>query len=47
MVSWVSKHISQDQKELNNFACWAYDTVTALAMSIEEISIVNMSFNKT
>lgn len=34
-------------KELNNFECWAYDAATALAMSIEEISDVNKSYNKT
>ncbi|KAG7554891.1 Solute-binding protein family 3/N-terminal domain of MltF [Arabidopsis suecica] len=34
-------------EELNNFECWAYDAATALAMSIEEISNVHMSFNKT
>ncbi|XP_019090638.1 PREDICTED: glutamate receptor 2.5-like isoform X2 [Camelina sativa] len=34
------------REELNNFACWAYDAATAL-MSVEEISNVNMSFNKT
>ncbi|XP_019090322.1 PREDICTED: glutamate receptor 2.6-like isoform X2 [Camelina sativa] len=34
-------------EELNNFECWAYDAATALAMSIEEISNVNISFNKT
>ncbi|VVB14041.1 unnamed protein product [Arabis nemorensis] len=34
-------------EELNNFGCWAYDAATALAMSIEEISNVNKSFNKT
>ncbi|KAL1202265.1 Glutamate receptor 2.5 [Cardamine amara subsp. amara] len=34
-------------EELNNFGCWAYDAATALAMSIEEMSNVNMSFNKT
>lgn len=33
--------------ELNNFECWAYDAATALAISIEKISNVNMSFNKT
>ncbi|XP_019083761.1 PREDICTED: glutamate receptor 2.5-like [Camelina sativa] len=35
------------REELNNFACWAYDAATALALSIEEISNVNMRFNKT
>ncbi|XP_019097967.1 PREDICTED: glutamate receptor 2.5 isoform X2 [Camelina sativa] len=35
------------REELNNFACWAYDAATALALSVEEISNVNMSFNKT
>ncbi|OAO90511.1 hypothetical protein AXX17_AT5G10860 [Arabidopsis thaliana] len=35
-------------EELNNFECWGYDTATALAMSIEEISSnVNMSFSQT
>ncbi|CAL9229927.1 unnamed protein product [Arabidopsis halleri] len=34
-------------EEINNFECWAYDAATALAMSIEEISNVHMSFNKT
>ncbi|CAH2073095.1 unnamed protein product [Thlaspi arvense] len=34
-------------EELNNFGYWAYDAATALAMSIEEISNVNMSFNET
>ncbi|CAA0401956.1 unnamed protein product [Arabidopsis thaliana] len=34
-------------EELNNFACWAYDAATALAMSVEEIRHVNMSFNTT
>ncbi|KAL1202266.1 Glutamate receptor 2.6 [Cardamine amara subsp. amara] len=33
--------------ELNNFECWAYDAATALAMSIEEIRNVNLSFMKT
>ncbi|CAG7891474.1 unnamed protein product [Brassica rapa] len=34
-------------EELNHFGCWAYDAATALAMSVEKISDVNMSFNKT
>ncbi|KFK40629.1 hypothetical protein AALP_AA2G021300 [Arabis alpina] len=34
-------------EELSNFGYWAYDATTALAMSIEDISTVNMSFNKT
>ncbi|XP_024012383.1 glutamate receptor 2.5 isoform X2 [Eutrema salsugineum] len=34
-------------EELNNFGYWAYDAATALAMSVEEISNVNMSFNMT
>ncbi|KFK25392.1 hypothetical protein AALP_AA8G108400 [Arabis alpina] len=34
-------------EELNQFGCWAYDAATALAMSIEAISNVNMSFNKS
>ncbi|CAN8256658.1 unnamed protein product [Cochlearia groenlandica] len=34
--------------EINSFECYrAYDVATALAMSIEEISNLNMSFNKT
>ncbi|KAJ0230652.1 Glutamate receptor 2.5 [Hirschfeldia incana] len=33
--------------ELNHFECWAYDAATALAMSVEKISDVNMNFNKT
>ncbi|XP_013620099.1 PREDICTED: glutamate receptor 2.5-like isoform X3 [Brassica oleracea var. oleracea] len=34
-------------EELNHFGCWAYDAATALAMSVEKISEVNMTFNKT
>ncbi|CAH8386255.1 unnamed protein product [Eruca vesicaria subsp. sativa] len=34
-------------EELHNFGYWAYDTATALAISVEEISNVNMSFNTT
>ncbi|XP_019084175.1 PREDICTED: glutamate receptor 2.5-like [Camelina sativa] len=33
-------------EELNNFECWAYDAATALALSVEKISNVYMSFNK-
>ncbi|CAN8299229.1 unnamed protein product [Cochlearia groenlandica] len=35
------------REELHNFECWAYDAATAIAMSIEEISNVDMSFKKT
>ncbi|KAF8109120.1 hypothetical protein N665_0102s0029 [Sinapis alba] len=34
-------------EELKHFGYWAYDTATALALSVEEISNVNMSFNTT
>ncbi|KAL0807878.1 hypothetical protein Bca101_100370 [Brassica carinata] len=34
-------------EQLTHFGYWAYDTATALAMSVEQISNVNMSFNTT
>ncbi|XP_018508572.2 glutamate receptor 2.5 [Brassica rapa] len=34
-------------EELSHFGYWAYDAATALAMSVEQISNVNMSFNTT
>lgn len=34
-------------EELTHFGYWAYDVATALAMSVEEISNVNMTFSKT
>ncbi|KAG2254394.1 hypothetical protein Bca52824_084530 [Brassica carinata] len=34
-------------EKLTHFGYWAYDTATALAMSFEQISNVNMSFSQT
>ncbi|ESQ51410.1 hypothetical protein EUTSA_v10016191mg [Eutrema salsugineum] len=36
-----------DDTELNVYALWAYDSITALAMAVEKTNIKNLSYDKT